>query len=103
MAEYQRISTWFLAPQRFDYSYRDVVRSYGTGVLSVGLHKQPRAMRERWRVVARACSILLPGTLALLGCATSKPSPSSISTPAIGIHHFVRPGETLAAIGRIYG
>jgi murein DD-endopeptidase MepM/ murein hydrolase activator NlpD len=60
-------------------------------------------MRERWRVVARACSILLPGTLALLGCATGKPSPSSTSTPAIGIHHFVRPGETLAAIGRMYG
>lgn len=60
-------------------------------------------MREQWRVVARACWVLLPGTLALLGCATGKPSLSSTSTPAVGVHHLVRPGETLAAIGRMYG
>ena len=52
---------------------------------------------------ARACWFLLPWICGLVSCSTGRlPVQPSIS-PAAGMPHIVRPGETLAAIGRLYG
>ena len=49
---------------------------------------------------ARVCWLLVPCALGLLSCSTGR---SPTPTPSVGTHHLVRPGETLAAIGRVYG
>jgi murein DD-endopeptidase MepM/ murein hydrolase activator NlpD len=59
-------------------------------------------MRRRCLSAARLCWLLLPCALGLLSCATGQPPISSTPRP-FGTHHIVRPGETLAAIGRLYG
>ena len=51
----------------------------------------------------RVCWLLIPCTLGLLSCSTGRPPPSTPAKTVVGTHHVVRPGETLAAIGRIYG
>src|SRR5215813_291903 len=51
----------------------------------------------------RVCWLLIPCALGLLSCSLG-PSPVPIAPKsAVGTYHFVRPGETLAAIGRLYG
>lgn len=60
-------------------------------------------MGERWRGEVRVRWVLLTCTLSFIGCTTGKPPTLSTTTPATGIQHIVRPGETLAAIGRAYG
>lgn len=60
-------------------------------------------MRRRCRSAARFCWLLLPCALGLLSCATGRPPTPSTAGPSVGTHHSVRPGETLAAIGRLYG
>src|SRR5215475_11487071 len=51
----------------------------------------------------RVCWLLIPCALGMLSCSTGR-SPSPPPTKAaVGTHHVVRPGETLAAIGRLYG
>jgi murein DD-endopeptidase MepM/ murein hydrolase activator NlpD len=47
--------------------------------------------------------LFLPCVLGLLSCSTRRLPPPAPHTPAAGTHHLVRPGETLAAIGRLYG
>ena len=60
-------------------------------------------MRRRCLSAARACWLLLPCALGLLSCAQGRPTAPVIPKPSAGTHHHVRPGETLAAIGRLYG
>jgi murein DD-endopeptidase MepM/ murein hydrolase activator NlpD len=60
-------------------------------------------MRRRCLSAARFCWLLLPCAVGLLSCATGRPPNPSIPRPSVAIHHLVRPGETLAAIGRLYG
>ena len=47
--------------------------------------------------------LLIPCALGLLSCSTGRAPTPTASKPAVGSHHLVRPGETLAAIGRVYG
>jgi murein DD-endopeptidase MepM/ murein hydrolase activator NlpD len=47
--------------------------------------------------------LLITCAFGLLSCSTGRSPIPTASTPAVGPHHFVRPGETLAAIGRLYG
>src|ERR671924_201911 len=51
----------------------------------------------------RVCWLLIPCALGLLSCSTGRSPTATAAKPATGTHHFVRPGETLAAIGRLYG
>ena len=51
----------------------------------------------------RVCWLLIPCALGLLSCSTGRSPIPTAPKPATGTHHFVRPGETLAAIGRMYG
>jgi hypothetical protein len=60
-------------------------------------------MRRRCLATARVCWVLFPCALSLLSCSTGRSPIPSASTPSIGTSHLVRPGETLAAIGRLYG
>jgi murein DD-endopeptidase MepM/ murein hydrolase activator NlpD len=52
---------------------------------------------------ARVCWALLSCALGLLSCSTGLSPMSTAPTPFVGSTHVVRPGETLAAIGRLYG
>jgi murein DD-endopeptidase MepM/ murein hydrolase activator NlpD len=47
--------------------------------------------------------LLIPCALGLLSCSTGRSPPPTPPKAAVGTHHVVRPGETLAAIGRLYG
>jgi murein DD-endopeptidase MepM/ murein hydrolase activator NlpD len=60
-------------------------------------------MRRRRLLAARAWWLFLPWVLGLVGCSTGRLPDHTSAIPAAGMHHFVRPGETLAAIGRLYG
>jgi murein DD-endopeptidase MepM/ murein hydrolase activator NlpD len=60
-------------------------------------------MRRRCLRAARLCWLLLPCALALLSCATGRSPTPTAPASSVGAHHLVRPGETLAAIGRSYG
>jgi murein DD-endopeptidase MepM/ murein hydrolase activator NlpD len=60
-------------------------------------------MRRRCLSAARACWLLLPCALGLLSCAQGRSTTPVIPKPSAGTYHHVRPGETLAAIGRLYG
>jgi murein DD-endopeptidase MepM/ murein hydrolase activator NlpD len=60
-------------------------------------------MRRRRLSTARVCWLLVPCALGLLSCSTGRSPTPTAPTPSVGTHHFVRPGETLAAIGRVYG
>jgi murein DD-endopeptidase MepM/ murein hydrolase activator NlpD len=60
-------------------------------------------MRRRCLPTARVCWLLLPCALGLLSCSTGRSAIPTSPTPTVGTHHLVRPGETLAAIGRSYG
>jgi murein DD-endopeptidase MepM/ murein hydrolase activator NlpD len=51
----------------------------------------------------RVCWLLIPCALGLLSCSTGRSPPPTPPKAAVGIHHVVRPGETLAAVGRLYG
>jgi murein DD-endopeptidase MepM/ murein hydrolase activator NlpD len=57
-----------------------------------------------WRPAAcRVWWCLLPWAFGLVSCSTGRaPAPIPV-TPMTGTQHLVRPGETLAAIGRTYG
>jgi murein DD-endopeptidase MepM/ murein hydrolase activator NlpD len=60
-------------------------------------------MRRRALATIRVGWVLLPCALGLLSCTTGR-SPASITPrPTVETPHLVRPGETLAAIGRLYG
>ncbi len=50
----------------------------------------------------RVCWLLIPCALGLLSCSTGRSPPPTAPKAAVGTHHVVRPGETLAAIGRLY-
>jgi LysM repeat protein len=50
----------------------------------------------------RVCWLLIPCALGLLSCSTGRSPPPTAPKAAVGTHHLVRPGETLAAIGRLY-
>lgn len=43
------------------------------------------------------------GLLGMVGCSAGRPPPPISQTLSMGMRHTVRPGETLAAIGRLYG
>jgi murein DD-endopeptidase MepM/ murein hydrolase activator NlpD len=60
-------------------------------------------MRRRCLAAARVYWVLFSCALGLLSCSTGRSPISSPSTPSTGTSHLVRPGETLAAIGRLYG
>jgi murein DD-endopeptidase MepM/ murein hydrolase activator NlpD len=60
-------------------------------------------MRRRCLAAARVCWVLVPCALGLLSCSTGRSPTPTAATPAVGTPHLVRPGETLAAIGRLYG
>jgi murein DD-endopeptidase MepM/ murein hydrolase activator NlpD len=60
-------------------------------------------MRRRCLSTARVCWLLLPCALGLLSCSTGRSPINAAPTPTAGTHHIVRPGDTLAAIGRLYG
>lgn len=60
-------------------------------------------MRRRGLATARVCWVLFPCALGLLSCSTGRSPTSTAPTPSVGTPHLVRPGETLAAIGRLYG
>jgi murein DD-endopeptidase MepM/ murein hydrolase activator NlpD len=60
-------------------------------------------MRRRGLSAARACWLLVPCALGLLSCAQGRSTTPVIPKPSAGTYHHVRPGETLAAIGRLYG
>jgi murein DD-endopeptidase MepM/ murein hydrolase activator NlpD len=60
-------------------------------------------MRRRRLSAARACWLLVPCALGLLSCAQGRSTTPVIPKPSAGTYHHVRPGETLAAIGRLYG
>jgi murein DD-endopeptidase MepM/ murein hydrolase activator NlpD len=60
-------------------------------------------MRRRCLSAARICWLFLPCVLGLLSCSTGRSPTPPPHAPAAGTHHLVRPGETLAAIGRLYG
>jgi murein DD-endopeptidase MepM/ murein hydrolase activator NlpD len=47
--------------------------------------------------------LLIPCALGLLSCSTGRTPAPTAPKPTVGSHHHVRPGETLAAIGRLYG
>jgi murein DD-endopeptidase MepM/ murein hydrolase activator NlpD len=51
----------------------------------------------------RVCWLLIPCAFGLLSCSTGRPLTPTAPNPAVGTHHVVRPGETLMAIGRLYG
>ncbi len=51
----------------------------------------------------RVCWLLIPCALGVLSCSTGRSPPSTPAKTVVGTHHVVRPGETLAAIGRLYG
>jgi murein DD-endopeptidase MepM/ murein hydrolase activator NlpD len=51
----------------------------------------------------RICWVLIPCALGLLSCSTARAPSLTAPMPAAGIHHLVRPGETLTAIGRLHG
>jgi len=57
-----------------------------------------------WRPAAsRVWWCLLPWAFGLVSCSAGRaPVPMPV-TPVAGTHHTVRPGETLASIGRTYG
>jgi murein DD-endopeptidase MepM/ murein hydrolase activator NlpD len=60
-------------------------------------------MRLRRPAVSRVWWCLLPWAFGLVSCSTGRaPTPTPV-TPVNGTYHMVRPGETLAAIGRTYG
>src|SRR4029453_459286 len=50
----------------------------------------------------RVCWLLIPCALGLLSCSTGRSPPPTAPKAAVGAPHLVRPGETLAAIGRLY-
>jgi murein DD-endopeptidase MepM/ murein hydrolase activator NlpD len=60
-------------------------------------------MGEQGRGSAKVHCILLVCAFGLFGCATGRSPAPSTAIPAAGLQHVVRPGETLAAIGRTYG
>lgn len=60
-------------------------------------------MRLRHPAAAALWWWLLPWLLGMVGCTTGRPPPPISTTLPLGTHHLVRPGETLAAIGRLYG
>jgi murein DD-endopeptidase MepM/ murein hydrolase activator NlpD len=60
-------------------------------------------MRRRCLATVRVCWVLFPCALGLLSCSTGRSPIPTGPTPSIGTPHLVRPGETLAAIGRLYG
>ncbi len=60
-------------------------------------------MRRRCHSTARVCWLLLPCALGLLSCSTGRSPTPTAPTPSVGTQHLVRPGETLAAVGRLYG
>jgi murein DD-endopeptidase MepM/ murein hydrolase activator NlpD len=60
-------------------------------------------MRRRCISAARACWLLVPCALGLLSCAPGRSTTPVLPQPSAGTYHHVRPGETLAAIGRLYG
>jgi len=60
-------------------------------------------MRQRGLATARICWVLFPCALGLMSCSTGRPPTPTASVPSVGSPHFVRDGETLAAIGRLYG
>jgi murein DD-endopeptidase MepM/ murein hydrolase activator NlpD len=60
-------------------------------------------MRRRCLSTARVCWLLLPCALGLLSCSTGRSPTHVASTPTTQTRHIVRSGETLAAIGRLYG
>ena len=47
--------------------------------------------------------LLIPCALGMLSCSTGRSPPSTPAKAVVGTHHVVRPGETLVAIGRLYG
>jgi murein DD-endopeptidase MepM/ murein hydrolase activator NlpD len=60
-------------------------------------------MKGRCLSAARLCWVLLPCALGLLSCSTGRSATTTVPASSVGLHHIVRPGETLAAIGRLYG
>jgi len=60
-------------------------------------------MRQQWLSAAKTSWLLLPCALGLLSCAPGRSSTPVTPRPSAGTYHHVRPGETLAAIGRLYG
>jgi hypothetical protein len=60
-------------------------------------------MRRRGLATARVCWVLFPCALCLLSCSAGRSPTRIVPTPSVGSPHLVRPGETLAAIGRLYG
>jgi murein DD-endopeptidase MepM/ murein hydrolase activator NlpD len=60
-------------------------------------------MRRRCLSAARLCWLLLPCALGLLSCSTGRSATTTVPAPSAGLHHIARPGETLAAIGRLHG
>jgi murein DD-endopeptidase MepM/ murein hydrolase activator NlpD len=51
----------------------------------------------------RVCWVLIPCAFSLLSCSPGRSPTPTAPKPAVGPHHLVRPGETLVAIGRLYG
>ena len=49
----------------------------------------------------RVCWLLIPCAFSLLSCSPGRPPTPTAPKPTVGTHHLVRPGETLAAIGRV--
>ena len=47
--------------------------------------------------------LLILCALGLLSCSTGRSPTPTASTPAVGTQHLVRPAESLATIGRLYG
>jgi murein DD-endopeptidase MepM/ murein hydrolase activator NlpD len=81
---------------------RRSVRSTQSAVLlslfSLDSHRQTPTFAS-----IRICWVLIPCALGLLSCSTGRAPTPTAPVPAVGTHHLVRPGETLAAIGRLYG
>ena len=73
------------------------------GAWTAQFHGYPGAMRRRCHPAARVCWLLLPCAVGLLSCSTGRSPIPTPPTLAVGTHHLVRPGETLAAIARSYG
>jgi lipoprotein NlpD len=60
-------------------------------------------MRRRRASAARLWWLVLPWLVGISGCSTGRPPTTPASHAPAWVHHIVRPGETLAAIGRRYG
>lgn len=60
-------------------------------------------MSLRHAAAASVWWCLLPWLLGMAGCSSGRPPPPISTTLLTGTYHTVRPGETLAAIGRLYG